>query len=456
MQIEKYILMVLVIALLPGCKIDVSVNGDGSVTSSTGNIADCREENAGSEACRHEYVTVLENCDGYDAFDSNKDEAHELDCTVIGSGEAVEEELVATPDEDNSFDGWAGDCSGANTCRYTITEDEAADDSKTWQVEASFEPEPLPEEASYTHNYLGQRTSKTVGTLTTYYIYNQSGQLVREHTSTGISRVYVYMYKELVSVYEENDQGSQNIYYPVKDHLGQLRQLLAIGETLSSERYATPFGQTHSQYQVASLSEHNTRLPGQYYDKESGYHENGFRSYEPGLGLYVQADRLDALSRAVDPDLKLIVHLGVVELPQAGQYNELYAYAQQNPIMRFDVSGLAMEDFEDWPGETIVDILPPENNTELYPPGSSGAYEKSWPNNVTSLHGLCFVCVVDPETGRTYCAMSFIEEHMNESSNLITGEDDINDAIDEAIDNLMEATSPQTIIENGLTREDYL
>ncbi len=35
---------------------------------------------------------------------------------------------------------------------------------------------------------------------------------------------------------------------------------------------------------------YNLRFPGQYFDKETGLHQNGFRDYDPTTGRYVQSD----------------------------------------------------------------------------------------------------------------------------------------------------------------------
>ena len=34
----------------------------------------------------------------------------------------------------------------------------------------------------------------------------------------------------------------------------------------------------------------NNRFPGQYYDQETGTHQNGFRDYDPGIGRFPQSD----------------------------------------------------------------------------------------------------------------------------------------------------------------------
>ena len=61
----------------------------------------------------------------------------------------------------------------------------------------------------------------------------------------------------------------------------------------------------------------NLRLPGQYFDSETGYHYNGFRDYSPELGRYLQADPIGL----------------------NGGMN-LYAYCGGDPVNRKDERGL--------------------------------------------------------------------------------------------------------------------
>jgi RHS repeat-associated protein len=58
-------------------------------------------------------------------------------------------------------------------------------------------------------------------------------------------------------------------------------------------------------------------LPGQYFDAETGLHQNWHRDYDPGIGRYLQPDPL-GLDGGVS----------------------LFGYAAQNPLLRTDPTGL--------------------------------------------------------------------------------------------------------------------
>jgi RHS repeat-associated protein len=58
-------------------------------------------------------------------------------------------------------------------------------------------------------------------------------------------------------------------------------------------------------------------FPGQYYDSETGLHQNGFRTYDPNTGRYLEADPIG----------------------QLGGIN-LYTYSLNNPIRFTDPEGL--------------------------------------------------------------------------------------------------------------------
>jgi RHS repeat-associated protein len=62
---------------------------------------------------------------------------------------------------------------------------------------------------------------------------------------------------------------------------------------ISWQAQISAFGDTKIDMQIASTrlaAENNHRFPGQYYDAETGLHQNYFRDYEASIGRYVQRD----------------------------------------------------------------------------------------------------------------------------------------------------------------------
>ena len=83
--------------------------------------------------------------------------------------------------------------------------------------------------------------------------------------------------------------GVISIYYYHNDHLGTpLAMTNARRAMLSGRQPMTPFGE--AQVDPSSTVTNNFRLPGQYYDDESGLHYNWHRYYDPRTGRYVTSD----------------------------------------------------------------------------------------------------------------------------------------------------------------------
>jgi len=101
--------------------------------------------------------------------------------------------------------------------------------------------------------------------------------------------------------------------------------VLQRNKSVWSARYEV-FGQAR----VAGSFESNLRFPGQYYDHESGLHQNWWREYEAVTGYYTQFDPLETLaSYAQSP------------WPGFGRsLSENYSYSSNNPVTFFDPSGL--------------------------------------------------------------------------------------------------------------------
>ena len=112
----------------------------------------------------------------------------------------------------------------------------------------------------------------------------RNGRLITESSSTGtIQREYIYFNDEPLALVE-----SGATYYFANDQLGSGQALFdQNGETVWQAQY-DPFGAVT--ISPASTLVNKLRLPGQYFDSETGFHYNWHRYYEPRLGRYLRPD----------------------------------------------------------------------------------------------------------------------------------------------------------------------
>jgi RHS repeat-associated protein len=169
--------------------------------------------------------------------------------------------------------------------------------------------------ARYTYDGFGQRLIKTVsGSYGEIYQYAQSGMLLEETNASGVARAdYIYLGGRPIATL---NNPTSAIYFLHDDLLGTPQLATDAGQNIQWRASYGPFGQTSS---VSGTVTQNLRLPGQYFDLETGWNHNGFRDYMPGLGRYIEPDPLGRL----------------------GSGNNLYAYAGDNPISQSDPTGLA-------------------------------------------------------------------------------------------------------------------
>jgi len=130
---------------------------------------------------------------------------------------------------------------------------------------------------------------------------------------------YIYLDGVPIAVAETPAAGATSVYYVETDHLGTPRQL--IEPTTNAVKwqwdfFGTAFGE-HPAVVPPGGVRLDMRYPGQFYDVESGLHYNGFRTYEPRTGRYVESDPIGLL----------------------GGYNT-YAYVTSNPLSLVDPFGL--------------------------------------------------------------------------------------------------------------------
>ncbi len=165
-------------------------------------------------------------------------------------------------------------------------------------------------QASYRYDYLGHQLSRPLtGSLTIHSVFDSAGNRIAEYNqATGVLiREYVWLNGAPVAVVEGGV-----IYYVRTDHIGRpIFATNAAGVKVWTASYL-PFGGLRVSTGVPLA----LRFPGQWFQSESGLHQNWMRDYDPTTGRYLQADPLGLIAGT-----------------------SLYSYANQNPTMYIDPNG---------------------------------------------------------------------------------------------------------------------
>ncbi len=106
-----------------------------------------------------------------------------------------------------------------------------------------------------------------------------------EETNPSETTDYIYLGGLPIGTFDPS--GSGKLYFVHTDRMGTP---MAATNSAQSVVWATtyqPLGQT--QTVVGSITQ-NLRLPGQYFDGETGFYHNGYRDYMPQLGHYLESD----------------------------------------------------------------------------------------------------------------------------------------------------------------------
>jgi RHS repeat-associated protein len=173
--------------------------------------------------------------------------------------------------------------------------------------------------ATYTYNAQGQRTRKVTAQGTTLYQYDLSGQLIAETTATGqAQRDYVWAESKPIAQIDVTSEGDK-VTYLHTDHLNTPRVATDATGTVvwmwNGDAFGSllPYQDADGNGQIVMV---NLRMPGQYFDPESGLHYNWNRYYDPKLGRYITSDPIGL---------------------QGGL--NTYAYALNNPLFWIDPNG---------------------------------------------------------------------------------------------------------------------
>lgn len=175
----------------------------------------------------------------------------------------------------------------------------------------------------YRYNGFGQRVYKNVGGVITRYVYDPAGNLLAEVDASGrTTREYVWLDEQPIAVLTPTTPGAATVRidYIVPDHLGTPRLIIDSAGAVVWRWDSDPFGSTAPNEDPAGTGTRyvlNLRFPGQYFDAETGFSYNYFRTYEPGTGRYLESDPI-----GLDGGLNI------------------YAYVGENPLSRIDPFGL--------------------------------------------------------------------------------------------------------------------
>jgi RHS repeat-associated protein len=170
--------------------------------------------------------------------------------------------------------------------------------------------------ATYVYDGLGERLKKKVGLATTLFAYDNDGHLIGEYNATGRSPLEtIYLGNMPVAL---NNNGTT--YFIHADYRNTPRQIdNAAGQAVWLWN-PQPFGDNLPNNNPSGLGSfvYNLRYPGQYYDSESGFFYNYYRTYDPSIGGYLEVDPL-GLAAGINPRI----------------------YVSGNPLSWVDSTGLA-------------------------------------------------------------------------------------------------------------------
>jgi len=138
--------------------------------------------------------------------------------------------------------------------------------------------------SSYKYDALDRRVSKTVGSVTTNFIYN-GDEIIEERNATG-GLLADYVYSDRLDEVITMTRGA-NTYYYFQDRLGSVTEILDVPGLIKEKYTYDPYGVPSV---VNSTIGNPWRYTGRYYDEESGLYDYRARAYSPTLGRFMQRD----------------------------------------------------------------------------------------------------------------------------------------------------------------------
>ncbi|MEM6533404.1 MAG: RHS repeat-associated core domain-containing protein [Myxococcota bacterium] len=189
----------------------------------------------------------------------------------------------------------------------------------------------------YQYDHRNLRRSK-LGSETADFIYDQQGRMLHEERA-GISYDYAYLAGHLVAMFED-ESASTTDYVVATDHLGAPQRVFY--RTSGLIEWASdydPFGRANV-FKPGSVSAptlvFNLRGSNQYFDAETGLHQNWYRYYDPNTGRYISEDPL------------------VRQVP--GFIQSAFSFVESNPLRHVDPDGRIFFPSDPASAATLADL----------------------------------------------------------------------------------------------------
>jgi RHS repeat-associated protein len=168
----------------------------------------------------------------------------------------------------------------------------------------------------YTYDGRGRRVIKTASGETRVFHYDRFDRLISESDASGNLLVdYVYLEDRPLAQLRPMTGSPDQAYYYHTDHLGTPKVMT---DSTQAVVWKVPLDEFGNELAAGVRTvENNLRFPGQYFDQETGLHQNYFRDYDPKIGRYIEPDPI-----------------GI----EGGSVN-LYSYVQSDPVNYMDPWG---------------------------------------------------------------------------------------------------------------------
>ncbi len=176
----------------------------------------------------------------------------------------------------------------------------------------------------YRHDAFGQRIWRKQGNQERAFFFHGQ-QLMAELDLAAapgqlISRRYLYAGLTPVGMIVYQPDGQEQLYYLHSDLMGAVR---LISDHQARPIWAADLNPLGKAEPLLETLEFNLRLPGQYAESATGWHDNLLRTYLPDRGHYLEADPLGPWP-----------------------HTQAVGYAQQQPLRHIDPTGLLLFAFD--------------------------------------------------------------------------------------------------------------